>query len=56
MSNVNHLVIVGSGPVGSLMAALISQLGIPVTVYEKRNEFTRSINVKIEPIFFKKVH
>ncbi|APR98246.2 FAD-dependent oxidoreductase [Wolbachia endosymbiont of Folsomia candida] len=56
MSSVNRVIIVGSGPVGAFMAALISQLGIPVTVYEKREKFTRSINVKIEPGFFQKAH
>ncbi|KLT22890.1 pyridine nucleotide-disulfide oxidoreductase [Wolbachia endosymbiont of Armadillidium vulgare str. wVulC] len=55
MSNVGHVVIVGSGPVGSFMAVLTSRLGVKVTVYEKREEFTREINVKIDNGFFKKV-
>ncbi len=54
MSNVGHVVIVGSGPVGSFMAVLTSRLGVKVTVYEKREEFTREINVKIDNGFFKR--
>ncbi|MDD9331226.1 MAG: hypothetical protein PV340_00925 [Wolbachia sp.] len=56
MSHINRIVIVCSGPVRSLMVALISQLGIQVTIYEKREEFTRDINVKIECNFFRKAH
>ncbi|GBL93267.1 hypothetical protein AVEN_42700-1 [Araneus ventricosus] len=48
-----HIVIVGSGPVGSFMAVLCKQLNFPVTVYEKRKEFTRNINLKIDSDLFK---
>ncbi|GFQ65475.1 uncharacterized protein TNCT_395021 [Trichonephila clavata] len=50
-----NIIIAGSGPVGSFMAVLCAQLGFPVTVYEKREGFTRNINVKIEGPFFKEV-
>ncbi len=50
-----NIIIAGSGPVGSFMAVLCAQLGFPVTVYEKREGFTRNINVKIEWPFFKEV-
>ncbi|WP_253299871.1 MBL fold metallo-hydrolase, partial [Wolbachia endosymbiont of Chironomus riparius] len=49
------IITVGSGPVGSFMAVLCVQLGFQVTVYEKREDFTRNINVKIESNFFKEV-
>ncbi|XGA08030.1 MAG: NAD(P)-binding protein [Wolbachia endosymbiont of Xenopsylla cheopis] len=49
------IIIVGSGPVGSFIATLCTQLGLNVTVYEKRQEFSRSINIKIENDFFKAV-
>ncbi|WP_353287549.1 NAD(P)-binding protein [Wolbachia endosymbiont (group B) of Gerris lacustris] len=50
-----NIIIVGSGPVGSFMAVLCAQLGFQVTVYEKRPDFTRNINVKIKGSFFKEV-
>lgn len=50
------IVIVGSGPVGSFMAALCSLIGFIVVVYEKREEFTRNINLKIRSNFFKEVY
>ncbi|GFV15638.1 uncharacterized protein TNCV_2043851 [Trichonephila clavipes] len=50
-----NIIIVGSGPVGSFVAVLCAQLGFPVTIYEKRPEFTRNINIKIENDFFKEV-
>ncbi|GFR05518.1 lactamase_B domain-containing protein [Trichonephila clavata] len=50
-----NIIIAGSGPVGSFMAVLCAQLGFPVTVYEKRPEFTRNINVKLEGNFFREV-
>lgn len=49
------IIIVGSGPVGSFIATLCRQLGLSVTVYEKRQEFSRNINLKIEDNFFKEV-
>lgn len=52
----NKIIIVGSGPVGSFMAVLCAFLGYNVTVYEKREEFTRNINLKIENNFFGGVH
>lgn len=50
------IIIIGSGPVGSFMALLCCIRGYIVTVYEKRTEFTRNINLKIEHNFFKEVH
>lgn len=50
-----HIVIVGSGPVGSFMAVLCRLLSFEVTVYEKRKEFTRDINLKINGDLFKEV-
>lgn len=50
------IIIAGSGPVGSFMSVLCAQLGFSVTVYEKRSEFTRNINVKLGNNFFKEVH
>lgn len=50
------IIIAGSGPVGSFMAALCSLLGFVVVVYEKRDDFTRKINLKLESGFFKEVH
>lgn len=52
----NKIIIVGSGPVGSFMAVLCALLSYKVTVYEKRQNFTRNINLKIESNFFKEVH
>ncbi len=52
---IKHIVIIGAGPVGSFMAVLMSKLGLPITVYEKREAFTRSINVKIDNVFFDNV-
>lgn len=49
------MVIVGGGPVGNFSAVLISMLGIKCTVYEKRDSYTREINIKIEKDFFKEV-
>jgi flavin-dependent dehydrogenase len=48
-------IIVGSGPVGSFMAVICELAGFEVVVYEKRSEFTRYINLKIEKDFFKTV-
>lgn len=50
------IIVVGSGPVGGFMAVLCALLGYIVAVYEKREEFTRNINLKIESNFFKGVH
>lgn len=50
------IIIAGSGPIGSFMALLCGLTGFDVVVYEKRNEFTRNINLKIEKDFFKYVH
>ncbi|GFT97379.1 uncharacterized protein NPIL_502811 [Nephila pilipes] len=50
-----HVVIVGSGPVGSFMAVLCRLLRLKVTVYEKRKEFMRNINLKIDGDLFKEV-
>ncbi|GFR13221.1 uncharacterized protein TNCT_195761 [Trichonephila clavata] len=49
------IVIVGSGPVGSFMAVLCRLLRLEVTVYEKRKEYTRNINLKIDGDLFKEV-
>ncbi len=50
------IIVIGSGPVGGFMAVLCSLIGYVVIVYEKRDEFTRNINIKIENNFFKEVH
>ncbi|KAG8200045.1 hypothetical protein JTE90_001903 [Oedothorax gibbosus] len=46
------IVIVGSGPVGSFMAVLCRMLQFEVTVFEKREKFTRNINLKLESSLF----
>ncbi|KFM65025.1 hypothetical protein X975_12583, partial [Stegodyphus mimosarum] len=51
----DNVVIAGGGPVGSFMAVLCSLLDLRVTVYEKREQFTRNINLKIESGFFNEV-
>lgn len=51
----NPIMIVGSGPVGSFMSVLCAHAGFSVTVYEKRDEFTREINLKMENNFFHEV-
>ena len=38
---------VGGGPVGNLCAVLASFIGARTTVYEKRQTYTREINLKI---------
>lgn len=40
--------IVGGGPVGNLSAVLAGFMGAKTTVYEKRDSYTRQINLKIE--------
>lgn len=55
MFEIGEVVIAGAGPVGSFTAVLTSLLGLPVVVYEKREVFTREINVKITPGFFEQV-
>jgi flavin-dependent dehydrogenase len=55
MFGIGEVVIAGGGPVGSFTAVLTSLLGLPVVVYEKRETFTREINVKITPDFFEQV-
>lgn len=50
-----EIVIVGSGPVGSFMAVLCAHANFSVTVYEKREEFTRNINLKVQTGLFKEV-
>lgn len=50
------IIIVGSGPVGAFIATLCTLLGFIVTVYEKREGFTRKINLKIENNLFREVH
>lgn len=55
MGNFDHVVIAGSGPVGSFMAVLCKSLGFRVTVYEKRETPSRNINLKIDADFFKEV-
>ncbi|XP_035213585.1 uncharacterized protein LOC118187457 [Stegodyphus dumicola] len=51
----DSVIIAGGGPVGSFMAVLCSLLDLRVTVYEKREQFTRNINLKIESGFFNEV-
>ena len=45
---IKKIVIVGGGPVGNFSAVLSRMLGIETVVYEKREDYTREINVKIE--------
>lgn len=54
MFKIEEIIIAGGGPIGSYIAVLTSYLGVPVTVYEKRNDYTRTINVKITENFFQK--
>lgn len=49
------IVIIGSGPVGSFMAVLCALLQFKVTVYEKREQFTRNINLKLDSSLFEEV-
>lgn len=49
------IIIAGSGPVGNFMALICGLVGFDVIVYEKRKEFTRNINLKIDKDFFKVV-
>lgn len=55
MEDINEIVIVGGGCVGSFISVLCALLQKKVTVYEKRDTYTREINVKIEPDFFSQV-
>lgn len=48
MYKIEEIVIAGGGPVGAFTSVLMSSLGLPVTVYEKRESYTREINVKID--------
>lgn len=51
---IQKIVIVGGGPVGNFAALLSCMLGIRTLVYEKRPDYTREINVKIEEGFFER--
>ena len=50
---IRTIVVVGGGPVGNFAALLSAMYGIRTHVYEKRSDYTREINVKIEEDFFK---
>lgn len=52
---IDELIVVGGGPVGNFVAVLAGMLGVPCFVYEKRNAYTREINLKIEKNFFRDV-
>lgn len=52
MLKIEEIVIAGGGPVGAYTSVLMSLLNLPVTVYEKRDSYTRDINVKITENFF----
>lgn len=54
-SGERKIVIVGSGPVGSFIAVLCCKINFDVIIYEKRDNFTRAINLKIENNFFQEV-
>lgn len=41
MSSERHVVVVGAGPVGSLMAIMLARRGMSVTVYERRPDMRR---------------
>lgn len=56
MIKINEIVIAGAGPVGGFNSVLYSLIGLPCTVYEKRDSFTREINVKITEGFFAQVN
>ena len=46
------MAIVGGGPIGNFCAVMAGLLGINATVYEKRGDYTRQINVRIQQNFF----
>lgn len=55
IEEIEEVVIVGGGPVGNLSAVLSGFLGAQTTVYEKRESYTREINLKIEIDLFKNI-
>jgi hypothetical protein len=56
MIQIDEIIIAGAGPVGGFNAVLFSLIGLPCTIYEKRDSFTREINVKITDSFFAQVN
>jgi 2-polyprenyl-6-methoxyphenol hydroxylase-like FAD-dependent oxidoreductase len=49
-SSINQVHVIGAGPVGLLLAALLQEVdGLDVSLYEKRNEYTRTRMVQLAP-------
>ncbi|CAF1407509.1 unnamed protein product [Adineta steineri] len=46
-SSIKHVLIIGGGPTGLLLASLLRDQNVPVTVIEKRREMTRTRCVKL---------
>ncbi|CAF1383945.1 unnamed protein product [Adineta steineri] len=46
-SSIKHVLIIGGGPTGLLLAGLLRDQNVPVTVIEKRREMTRTRCVKL---------